>query len=74
MATAVQFDLNPEAARLFQEAGSEVRRRIAFLVSALITQQAKNPRSLVEIMDEMSKQAETNGLNEQKLNELLREA
>jgi predicted KAP-like P-loop ATPase len=73
MTTTVHFDLNPEAAGFFQEASAEARKKITTLFSALITQQARNPRSLADVMDDMSGQAVANGLTEEKLKALLDE-
>jgi rubrerythrin len=69
----VQFDLEPEAAKLFREASEDARKRISVLFSALITQEAKHPRSLDEVMDEMSRRAAGRGLTEKELNDLLHE-
>ena len=72
--TAVQFDLDAEAARLFREANADERRRITVLFSALITAQAKHPTSLSAVMDELSDRAAERGLTEEKLGILLHEA
>lgn len=72
--SAVQLDLEPEAALVFQKAGADVRKRIAALLSALITQQAKNPRSLTDVMNALADETAARGLTEEKLNALLDEA
>lgn len=69
----ITIRVDPEAARVYQTATPEQRRKIDLLLSLRLKQVMGPVASLKQIMDEISEKAQARGLTEEKLDELLRE-
>ncbi len=73
MATATIFiEVDADAARAFSQASAEERRKLQLLLDLRLRDLTGSPvRSLKEIMDEIGKQAEAQGLTPELLESLL---
>lgn len=70
----VTLELDEAAARLFKNATPEQQRKLEALVSLHLLEVATSRQSLRELMDTVGKRAQEQGLTEERLQELLREA
>jgi hypothetical protein len=70
----VTLELDEAAARVFKNASPEQRRKLEALVSLHLLEAATSRQSLRELMDTVGQQAQEQGLTEERLQELLREA
>jgi len=67
----ITIRVSPEAARVYNTATAEQQRKLEVLLSLKITEVARAPRSLEEIMDEISRKAQARGLTPETLESLL---
>ncbi len=65
--------VNVEAARIFETASEEEKRKIEALVSLKLTQATREKRSLEEVMSEISQKAQERGLTPETLDSILNE-
>ncbi len=65
--------MSPEAARVYNTATAEQQRKLEVLLSLKLTEVARTPRPLEEIMDEISRKAQARGLTPEILESLLNE-
>lgn len=65
--------VNVEAARIFETAPEEERRKIEALLSLKLTQVAREKRTLEEVMSETSQKAQERGLTPEILDSILNE-
>jgi hypothetical protein len=59
------------AARAYQAASPDERRKLDALLSMRLTESVRTKRSLEEVMSEMSRRAQERGLTPEKLQEIL---
>lgn len=69
----ITLRVSPEAAQAFRQASPEQQLRLETLVSLQLLGKLRSSRSLDEIIDDLSRQAQENGLTPQLLEELLRD-
>ncbi len=69
----ITIRVSPDAARAYQEAPTEERRKLDALLSLKISEVARRPRPLEEVMGEISRKAQLRGLTPEILDELLNE-
>jgi hypothetical protein len=70
----VTLELDEAAARIYKNASPEQRRKLEALVSLHLLEATMSRQSLRELMDTVGKQAHEQGLTEERLQELIREA
>jgi hypothetical protein len=70
----VTLELDEAAARIYKNASPEQRRKLEALVSLHLLEATMSRQSLRELMDTVGKQAQEQGLTEERLQELIREA
>jgi len=68
---AITIRVSPEAARVYNTATAEQQRKLEVLLSLKLTEVARAPRALEDIMDEISRQAQAHGLTPGILKSLL---
>jgi hypothetical protein len=75
MATAtISLEVDADTARAFSAASAEERRKLQLLLSLRLRElTTRPPRSLKEIMDEIGRHAEAQGLTPELLESLLRD-
>jgi len=75
MATAtIPLEVDPDTARAFSEASSEDRRKLQLLLRLRLRELTARPaRPLKEVMDDIGRYAEAQGLTAQILESLLRD-
>ena len=69
----ITIRVDPEAARAYEAATPEARRKIDLLLSLRLRQVTAAAEPLPQVMREISEKAQARGLTEEKLDELLRE-
>jgi hypothetical protein len=69
----ITIRVSPEAARVYNSATAEQQRKLEVLLSLKLTEVARTPRPLEEIMDEISRKAQARGLTPEILESLLDE-
>ena len=69
----ITIRVDPEAARAYEAASPEERRKIDLLLSLRLKQVTGPAASLKQVMRQISEKAQARGLTEEKLDELLRE-
>lgn len=69
----ITIRVSPEAARVYNTATAEQQRKLELLLSLKLTEVARSPRPLEEIMDEISRNAQARGLTPEILESLLNE-
>ena len=69
----ITIHVSPEAARVYNTATAEQQRKLEVLLSLKLTEVARAPRPLEEIMDEISRKAQARGLTPETLESLLNE-
>jgi vacuolar-type H+-ATPase subunit E/Vma4 len=65
--------VNVEAARIFETAPEEERRKIEALLSLKLTQATREKRTLEEVMSDISQKAQERGLTPEILDSILNE-
>ncbi len=70
----ITMELDAAAARVYKNASPEQRRRLEALVSLHLLEAATSRQSLRELMNTVGQQAQEQGLTEERLQELIREA
>ncbi|NJM71373.1 MAG: hypothetical protein HC862_14730 [Scytonema sp. RU_4_4] len=65
--------VNVEAARIFETAPEEQRRKIEALLSLKLTQASREKRTLEEVMSDISQKAQERGLTPEILDSILNE-
>jgi hypothetical protein len=65
--------VNSEAARIFEAAPEEERRKFEALLSLKLTQVTREKKTLEEIMDDISQKAQERGLTPEILDSILNE-
>lgn len=71
---AIRIRVSPAAARAYQSAGTEERRKLDALLDLRLTEAINPRRSLEEVMSEMSRQARERGLTPELLDDILGES
>jgi hypothetical protein len=69
----ITIRVSPEAARVYNAATAEEQRKLDVLLSLKLTEMARAPRPLEEVMDEISRKAQARGLTPEILESLLHE-
>lgn len=69
----IRVRVSAAAARAYERASEEERRKLDALVDLKLTEATSPRRSLEEVMSEMSRQARERGLTPEILDEILRE-
>jgi hypothetical protein len=69
----ITIRVNSEAARIFETASEEQRRKFEALLSLRLTQATREKRTLEEVMDDMSQKAQERGLTPEILDSILNE-
>jgi hypothetical protein len=67
----ITIRVSPEAARVYNTATAEQQQKLDMLLSLKLTEVARAPRPLEEIMDENSRKAQASGLTARGLESLL---
>jgi hypothetical protein len=67
----ITIRVSSEAARVYNTANAEQQRKLEILLSLKLTEVARAPRPLEEIMDEISRKAQARGLTPEILESLL---
>ncbi len=70
---AITIRVNAEAAHVYENAGAEDRRKLDALLSLKLTEATRATRSLEEVMDEISRNAQQRGLTPEILDQILHE-
>jgi len=70
---AITIRVSPEAARVYNTATAEQQRKLEVLLSLKLTEIARAPRPLENVMDEISRKAQARGLTPEILESLLNE-
>lgn len=70
---SITIRVSPEAARVYNTATAEQQRKLEVLLSLKLTEVARAPRPLEEIMDEISRKARARGLTPEILESMLNE-
>ena len=74
MATkSITVRVNAEAARIFETASEEEKRKIEALLSLKLSQATREKRTLEEVMSEISQKAQKRGLTPEILDSILHE-
>ena len=72
--STISIEVDAEAARIFAAASEEERRKLQLLLGLRLRElTARPPRPLNEIMDDIGRRAEAQGLTPQLLDEILQE-
>jgi vacuolar-type H+-ATPase subunit E/Vma4 len=69
----ITVHVNVEAARIFETAPEEQRRKIEALLSLKLTQATREKRTLEEVMSDISQKAQERGLTPEILDSILNE-
>jgi hypothetical protein len=69
----ITIRVSPEAARVYNAATAEEQRKLDVLLSLKLTEVARAPRPLEEVMDEIGRKAQARGLTPEILESLLNE-
>ena len=69
----ITIRVTPEAARLYQSASEQERRKLDLLLSLQLTESAHPTRSLRQLMREASEEAAARGLTPERLRDILDE-
>ncbi len=69
----ITIRVSSEAARVYNAATAEEQRKLDVLLSLKLTEVARAPRPLEEVMDEISRKAQARGLTPEILESLLNE-
>ncbi len=69
----ISVRVSDRAARKYEEASEEERRKLDALLSMRLTEASRSTRPLEEIMSDLSREAKANGLTEEKLQQILSE-
>jgi hypothetical protein len=69
----ITIRVSPEAARVYNTATAEQQRKLEVLLSLKLTEVARAPRPLEEVMSEISRKAQARGLTPEILEALLNE-
>ncbi len=69
----IRVRVSAAAARAYERASENERRKLGALLDVRLTSPARPTRTLEQIMDEISEQAQARGLTEDELERLLRE-
>ena len=67
----ISIRVSDRAARTYEEASEQERRKLDALLSMRLTEASRSTRPLEEIMSDLSREAKANGLTEEKLQRLL---
>jgi len=70
---SITIHVDPAAARVFNTASEEERRKLEALLSLRLMEAARSKESLLEIMDEISRKAQERGLTPDILQAILGE-
>ncbi len=70
---SITIRVSPEAAHAYQAATAEQRRKLDALLSLKLSEAARRPRPLEQVMREVSRKAQDRGLTPEILDELLDE-
>ena len=70
---SITIQVSSEAARAYQKATVKERRKLDALLSLKLSEVARSPRPLKQVMGEISHKAQERGLTPEVLNELLNE-
>jgi hypothetical protein len=70
---SITIRVSPEAARVYNTATAEQQRKLEVLLSLKLTEVARAPRPLEDVMDEISRKARARGLTPETLESLLNE-
>jgi len=74
MATTIPLEVDADTARAFSEASAEERRKLQLLLRLRLRELTARPaRPLKEVMDEIGRHAESQGLTPEILESLLRD-
>ncbi len=69
----ITIRVSPEAARAYEEASAEEQRKLDVLLSLRLTETTRSKRSLEEVMDDISREAQARGLTPEILEAILNE-
>ena len=69
----ISVRVSDRAARTYEEASEQERRKLDALLSMCLTEASRSTRPLEEIMSDLSREAKVNGLTEEKLQQILSE-
>ncbi len=69
----ITVHVNAEAARIFEAASEQQRRKIEALLSLRLTQATRETRALEEVMSEISQKVQERGLTPERLDSILNE-
>jgi vacuolar-type H+-ATPase subunit E/Vma4 len=69
----ITVHVNVEAARIFEAASEEQRRKIEALLSLKLTEATREKRMLEEVMSDISQKAQERGLTQEILDSILNE-
>lgn len=70
---AITIRVNPEAAQAYEAASAEEKRKLDVLLSLKLTEVTQEERSLEEVMQDISRSAQTRGLTPEILQTLMDE-
>lgn len=70
---SITIRVSPEAARVYSTATADQQRKLEVLLSLKLTEVARAPRPLEDVMDEISRKARARGLTPEILESLLNE-
>ena len=68
---SITIRVSPEAARAYEQAPADERRKLDALLSLKLSEVARRPRPLEQVMGEISRKAQERGLTPEILDELL---
>ena len=71
-AREITIKVDAEAAEEYVAASAEERKKIDLLLSLCLSQAVRSPGPLEQVMREISRAAQSRGLTEKEMNELLR--
>jgi len=69
----ISVRVSDRAARKYEEASEQERRKLDALLSMRLTEARRSTRPLEEVMSDLSREAKANGLTEEKLQQILSE-
>ncbi len=67
----ITIQVDPQAARAFASVTPEMRRKLETLLSLRLLEATRNPESLAQVMNEISRNAQARGLTPDMLSDLL---